>query len=77
MPGKYRVQTAARERHRQAQDLHNPLYGLGLAYGEGNGVQQDEAKAAELYAKAAMKGHNLARHNLGCIEDRRETKTVR
>ena len=41
---------------------------LGLAYIQGEGVQQDEAKAADFFKRAAMQGHGEARHNLGCIE---------
>ncbi|EJK48429.1 hypothetical protein THAOC_32772, partial [Thalassiosira oceanica] len=44
------------------------LFNLGAAYYEGDDIQQDEAKAAEFFTKAAMQGHVLSRHNLGCIE---------
>ncbi|EJK77595.1 hypothetical protein THAOC_00564 [Thalassiosira oceanica] len=33
-----------------------------------DGVQQDAAKAAEFYTKAAMQGHVVSRHNLGGCE---------
>ena len=41
------------------------LCSIGNAYYNGNGVQQDEAKAAEYYKKGAMQGHVLSRFNLG------------
>ncbi|EJK45721.1 hypothetical protein THAOC_35648 [Thalassiosira oceanica] len=44
------------------------LFDLGNVYNFGDGVQQDNAKAVEFFAKAAMQGHVLSRHNLGCIE---------
>ncbi|EJK77726.1 hypothetical protein THAOC_00424 [Thalassiosira oceanica] len=47
------------------------LFSLGDAYNEGNGVQQDKAKAVEFYAKAAMQGHVDSRHNLGCFEGKK------
>ncbi|EJK56328.1 hypothetical protein THAOC_23814 [Thalassiosira oceanica] len=45
------------------------LFHLGNAYDRGEMVQQDDAKAAEFYKKAAMQGHVLARHNLGFHEE--------
>ena len=47
------------------------VYSLGVAYQHGNGVEQDKAKAAEFYKKAAMQGHVASRHNLGNYEGRR------
>ena len=47
------------------------LYSLGLAYDEGEGVEQNETKAAEFYTKAAMQGHVDSRYNLGCIEGKK------
>ena len=44
------------------------LYSLALSYNRGEGVQQDEAKGAEFYTKAAMQGHVDSRHNLGHYE---------
>ena len=41
---------------------------LGDRYRLGEGVQENKAKAAEYYEKAAMQGHVESRHNLGCIE---------
>jgi len=39
-------------------------YNLGACYAIGTGVAKDEAKAAELYTKAADHGHAGAQHNL-------------
>ena len=44
------------------------LFSLGFAYKSGEGVGQDQAKATELYEKAAMQGHVDCRCNLGCRE---------
>ena len=44
------------------------LFSLGVAYRRGDGVQQDEATAAEFHKKAAMRGHVESRHYLGLIE---------
>jgi len=44
------------------------LYSLGVSHMSGCGVQQDDAKAAEYYKKAAMQGHVGSRHNLGSYE---------
>ncbi|EJK66437.1 hypothetical protein THAOC_12653, partial [Thalassiosira oceanica] len=35
----------------------------------GYGVQQDKAKGAEFYTKAAVQGHAESRYNLGCYEE--------
>ncbi|EJK57056.1 hypothetical protein THAOC_22944 [Thalassiosira oceanica] len=43
-------------------------FDLGNAYRQGHGVQQDNAKGAEFYTKAAMQGHAESRYNLGYIE---------
>ncbi|EJK44275.1 hypothetical protein THAOC_37199, partial [Thalassiosira oceanica] len=43
-------------------------FGLGLAYGIGDGVEQDVARGVSFYEKAAMLGNSAARHNLGCYE---------
>ncbi|EJK57319.1 hypothetical protein THAOC_22651 [Thalassiosira oceanica] len=45
------------------------LYNLGLAYYDGNGVQQDKKKSFQFFEKAAMQGHALCRHNLGFNDD--------
>ncbi|EJK65229.1 hypothetical protein THAOC_13940 [Thalassiosira oceanica] len=39
-----------------------------IRYYEGEGVQQDTAKAIHFYEKAAMQGHAMSRHNLGISE---------
>ncbi|EJK64110.1 hypothetical protein THAOC_15187 [Thalassiosira oceanica] len=44
------------------------LFCLGNAHHEGEGAQQDKAKGAEFYMKAAMQGHTESRYNLGVIE---------
>ena len=41
---------------------------IGNAYYVGNGVERDEKKAEYYDELAAMVGHVLARHNLGCME---------
>ena len=38
---------------------------LGVMYYSGEGVEQDYARAAELYGKAAEQGHMYAQYNLG------------
>ncbi|EJK53126.1 hypothetical protein THAOC_27495, partial [Thalassiosira oceanica] len=43
-------------------------FSLGNADYEGEGVQEEKAKAIQLWTKAAMQGHAESRHNLGCIE---------
>lgn len=48
------------------------LDNLGFMYDNGEGVERDEAKAAEFFKKAAMQGHVQARHNLGCYEGRKK-----
>ena len=44
------------------------LFNLGNSHRLGKGVEQDMAKAAQFYTKAAMQGHVIARHNLGSLE---------
>ena len=44
------------------------IFGLGYSYRRGEGVDQNDEKAAELYKKAAMLGHVESRHSLGCYE---------
>ena len=44
------------------------LFSLGVAYYNGDGVQQDEAKADEFCQNAAMRGDVESRYNLGVIE---------
>ncbi|MGD9536786.1 MAG: tetratricopeptide repeat protein [Alphaproteobacteria bacterium] len=47
--------------HRRAQ------YNLGLMYDDGQGVDQDDAKAVYWYRKAAESGHDGAQNNLGLM----------
>ena len=44
------------------------LFSLGVAYGNGEGVEQDEAKSIHYYKEAAMQGHVESRHYLGNYE---------
>ena len=44
------------------------LFDLGNSYCNGDGVQQDEAKGAEFFQKAAMQGHVESRYNIGTLE---------
>ena len=44
------------------------LFNLGLAYYQGDGVQEDKTKGVQFYEKAAMQGHAESRYNLGCCE---------
>ena len=46
-------------------DAHNRL---GYLYRKGEGVEKDEEKGIHHYEIAAIGGHPLARHNLGCYE---------
>ena len=43
-------------------------YNLGVVYGTEYGVEIDEKKAKHYYELAAMNGHVIAKHILGCIE---------
>jgi len=45
-------------------------YNISTAYFSGDGVEQDEKKANYHYKMAAIGGHEEARHNLGCMEER-------
>ena len=45
----------------------NAQFELGLKYFQGQGVQQDYLRAAELFTRAADEGHALARNNLGTM----------
>ncbi len=45
-------------------------FDLGFMYAKGQGVEKDEEKEVYHYEKAAIGGHPIARHNLGCIEER-------
>ena len=54
----------------QAAELGNAksYYSIGIAYYDGRGVERDEKKAVHYMELAAMRGHVLARHNLGCFD---------
>ena len=56
----------------QAAKLGNAksYYSIGNSYLQGNGVGRDEKKSMHYYELAAMEGHAMARHNLGCFEAR-------
>jgi hypothetical protein len=56
--------------HRAAAELGNTqsYYSIGGAYDVGNGVERDEKKANHYLELAAMRGHVLARYNLGISE---------
>jgi TPR repeat protein len=45
-------------------------YNLGVTYGEGHGVPQDQAAAVAWYGKAAEQGHAKAQNNLGMTHAR-------
>ncbi|EJK61672.1 hypothetical protein THAOC_17796 [Thalassiosira oceanica] len=47
------------------------LNNLSVAYESGAVAQLGRVKATEFYEKAAMQGHVLSRHNLGCIEGKK------
>ena len=46
----------------------NGYFNLGTAYDEGRGVAIDKKKSKHYYGLAAMGGHAVARHILGCME---------
>ena len=43
-------------------------YSLSLMYRDGKGVEKDKKKEIYHAEEAAIGGHHMARHNLGCIE---------
>jgi tetratricopeptide (TPR) repeat protein len=51
----------------QLGDAH-AHYQLGCMYRDGKGVAKNEEKAVYHWEMAAIGGHHMARHNLGCIE---------
>ncbi|EJK61569.1 hypothetical protein THAOC_17921 [Thalassiosira oceanica] len=59
------------ELYTEAAELgsHEGLSALGLFYVIGHGVEQDEAKGVQLWAKGAMQGDVESRYNLGCNEE--------
>jgi TPR repeat protein len=46
-------------------------YQLGYMYWKGEGVAKDEEKKVYHWEKAAIGGHPIARHYLGCVESRK------
>jgi hypothetical protein len=64
-PGK----TAATQYSEDAKAIA-AIYNLGLMYAHGTVVEEDKAKAAELYAKAHAAGHVKATYNLGLMYQR-------
>ena len=46
-------------------------YNLSLLYGAGQGVEKDAEKEVHHLEIAAIAGHTIARHNLGCNEGRK------
>jgi uncharacterized protein len=58
--------TALREwRSLAEQGLANAQYNLGLTYGNGRGVLQDDREAVKWWRKAAEQGNAIAQMNLG------------
>ncbi len=43
-------------------------YGLSIMYHQGQGVEKDKEKEVYHLEQAAIGGHHMARHNLGCFE---------
>eukprot|EP00986_Skeletonema_menzelii_P011569 scaffold6007_cov73-Skeletonema_menzelii.AAC.1 len=43
-------------------------YQLSILYHNGQGVEKDEKRALHHMEEAAISGHPMARHNLGCLE---------
>ncbi|EJK77844.1 hypothetical protein THAOC_00296 [Thalassiosira oceanica] len=71
--GKYGLQEDSRkgvELYTEAVELGSveALFNLGVVYDDGEGVQQNKAKAAECWTKAAIQGCPLSRHKIGCVE---------
>ena len=49
------------------QGYADAQYSLGVGYGDGRGVPQDGAEAAEWYRKATEQGHAEAQANMGSL----------
>jgi hypothetical protein len=60
------LQAAAQQGHPRAQ------FRLGWMYGQGEGVEKDEAQSAYWYEKAAQQGHTTAQFNLGVMNENGE-----
>ena len=60
----------ALELYHQAGELGlaKSYYNIGNSYFEGYGVERDEKKAKYYWELAAIGGHVVARHNLGCLD---------
>ncbi|GHV54154.1 hypothetical protein FACS1894216_13590 [Synergistales bacterium] len=60
-------ETVAREILHEAVEHGNATaqYNLGVMYGSGHGVAQDNAEAVKWFHKAAEQGHHEAQHRLG------------
>ena len=43
-------------------------YQLSILYRDGEGVEKNEERALHHLTEAAIGGHPMARHNLGCVE---------
>jgi len=55
--------------HRSADLGFTEAYvSIGYAYNDGEGVKRDKKKAKHYYELAALKGNEVARANLGCVE---------
>ena len=56
--------------HQSGELGYSPAYtNIGYAYSIGDGVGVDEKKAVHYYEQAAIGGNEVARNNLGCIEE--------
>ena len=60
----------ANELYLKAGELGSAVayYNLGDSYNRGTGVEMDKKKAIHYWELAAMNGHIMARHNLGCSD---------
>ena len=64
-----KLRPAAEKGHKKAQ------YRLGVCYDKGRGVEEDNTKAFQWYAKAAAQGHAKAQYQLGrCYKKGKGTK---
>ena len=62
-----RTEAAAWFRRAAGQGNASAQFNLGVAYDNGNGVQEDDAEAAAWYRRAAKQGHDAAQSNLGVL----------
>ena len=64
-----KLRPAAEKGHKKAQ------YRMGVCYDKGRGVEEDNTKAFQWYAKAAAQGHAKAQYQLGrCYKKGKGTK---